>query len=217
MAWKRSRVRIPSGPPVFDFGHSLILPFVTVVAGVPRSGTSLMMQMLAAGGMPILSDGIRAADVDNPLGYLEFEPVKRTREDASWLDKAPGRAVKMVYALLYDLPPAYYYRIILVQRDLTETIASQQAMLRRLGLKGADLPNDRLAELFREEFRKIGEWLEGRSNFRYLEIHYRDCLNNAQSVAERVNRFLGGTLDVSRMARVPDPTLHRIKRLKSAG
>jgi hypothetical protein len=191
--------------------HRLPIPCVTIVAGLPRSGTSLMMQMLAAGGMAVLTDGIRAADVDNPYGYLEFEPVKRTREDSSWLQRASGSAVKMVYTLLYDLPSTYEYRVILVRREFSEMIASQQAMLRRLGRKGADVPDDRLAALFREELRKIAEWLEAQPNFRCLEIDYRDCVYDTQTVAESINQFLGGGLNVARMVKVPDPALHRYK------
>ena len=107
-------------------------PFTTVVSGLPRSGTSLMMQMLAAGGIPLLTDGVRTPDLDNPRGYFEFEPVKQTRQDPSWIPTAVGKAVKMVTVLLRDLPPEFDYRVILICRDLDETVASQKAMLHRL-------------------------------------------------------------------------------------
>ena len=104
--------------------------FVTIVSGLPRSGTSMMMQAIAAGGIPALTDGFRAADVDNPRGYYEFEPVKKTREDASWLDRAGGKVVKMVYRLLYDLPAeGYEYRVVFMRRDIREVLASQKKML----------------------------------------------------------------------------------------
>jgi hypothetical protein len=191
--------------------QTLPIPCVTVVSGLPRSGTSLVMQMLAAGGMPILTDGIRAADVDNPHGYLEFEPVKRIREDSSWLEGASGMAVKMVYALLYDLPPTYEYRVILVRRSLSETIASQRSMLRRLGREGAEVSDERLSILFQKEMDKIAEWLGAQRNVRFLEVSHRNCLYDARTVAEGISRFLGGGLDVLRMAEVPDPALHRLK------
>ena len=97
---------------------------ITIVSGLPRSGTSLMMQMLEAGGMPVLTDGIRDADEDNPRGYYELEAVKRTKDDPAWLHGAPGKVVKMIYLLLYDLPTTYNYRIIFMRRPLSEVVAS---------------------------------------------------------------------------------------------
>ena len=120
--------------------------FVTVVSGLPRSGTSLMMQMLAAGGVELLIDQIRRADADNPRGYFELEAVKRTRQDASWLDDAAGKAVKVIHLLLRDLPDDREYRVVMMSRDLDEVLASQQAMLARSGKKGANLPPERLAK-----------------------------------------------------------------------
>src|SRR2546428_1479705 len=107
--------------------------FITIVSGLPRSGTSMMMRMLDAGGLPVLVDNIRKADDDNPYGYYEFEPVKRLSSDSSWLREARGKAFKMVYALLYELPKDYDYRVIVMQRKMDEIIASQRAMLCRQG------------------------------------------------------------------------------------
>src|SRR5882724_9225667 len=106
---------------------------IIVVSGLPRSGTSLMMQMLAGGGVEIVTDAIRAADCDNPRGYQEFERVKKIKQDRSWLPEARDKAFKMVSQLLYDLPPSERYRIIFMQRDLDEVLASQEKMLERLG------------------------------------------------------------------------------------
>src|SRR5574337_153211 len=98
---------------------------ITIVSGLPRSGTSMMMQMLHRGGIPAVTDEIRSADEDNPKGYYEFEPVKKTKEDASWLARAGGKVVKMVYRLLYDLPGDYAYHVVFMRRNLREVIASQ--------------------------------------------------------------------------------------------
>jgi hypothetical protein len=185
---------------------------VTIVAGVPRSGTSLLMQMLAAGGMPILTDGVRAADIDNPRGYLEFEPVKNTRNDPSWLEKAGGHAVKMVYALIYDLPSTFNNRVILVRRDLSEAIASQRAMLERLGRTGSKLPDDRVAALFEREMAAIKQWIAKQPNFRLMELDFRDCVYNPAAVAEALSSFLGGRLDQLQMAKAAEPSLHRKKK-----
>ncbi len=108
---------------------------ILIVSGLPRSGTSVMMQMLESGGVEVVTDGIRAADADNPKGYYEFEQVKAIRRDASWLPATRGKAFKMVSQLLYDLPSSETYRIVFLERDLDETLLSQEKMLTRLGAR----------------------------------------------------------------------------------
>ncbi|MDP9170879.1 MAG: sulfotransferase [Acidobacteriota bacterium] len=184
-------------------------PFITLVSGLPRAGTSLMMQMLAAGGMPILTDGIRKPDPDNPRGYFEFEPVKRTRTDATWLPRARGKAVKLIYALLPDLPQDFEYRVILMHRDLREVVASQRAMLQRSGNQGADISDDRMAAIFKDEMQSVRAWLSQQPAFATLDVEHRDCLNTPVLTAARVNRFLGGGLNEAAMALAVDPALHR--------
>src|SRR3990167_393038 len=98
---------------------------IVIVSGLPRSGTSLMMQMLRAGGMSLLIDDQRPADADNPHGYWEYEPVKRLQHDNSWLPQAEGKAVKVVSALLQYLPPRHTYKIIVMHRPMQEVLASQ--------------------------------------------------------------------------------------------
>jgi len=110
---------------------------IIIVSGLPRSGTSLMMQMLENGGVAVVTDHIRTADSDNPRGYYEFEKVKKIKEDASWLPQTRGKALKMVSQLLYDLPPGERYRIIFMERDLDEMLLSQEKMLRRLSRSAA--------------------------------------------------------------------------------
>src|SRR5262245_7195282 len=110
---------------------------IIIVSGLPRSGTSLMMQMLESGGVEIVTDNIRTADTDNPRGYYEFEKVKKIKQDASWLPQTRGKAFKMVSQLLYDLPASERYRIIFMERDLDEMLLSQDKMLKRLGRHSA--------------------------------------------------------------------------------
>src|SRR5437660_7651564 len=110
---------------------------IIIVSGLPRSGTSLMMQMLENGGVPVVTDNIRTADTDNPKGYYEFEQVKKIKQDASWLPGTRGKVFKMVSQLLYDLPAGELYRIIFMDRDIDEVLASQEKMLERLGQKTA--------------------------------------------------------------------------------
>src|SRR5215208_2690100 len=110
---------------------------IIIVSGLPRSGTSLMCQMLDNGGIEVVTDGIRAPDADNPRGYYELEKVKQIKQDATWLHETRGKAFKMISQLLYDLPPTERYRVIFMQRDLDELLASQEKMLERLGRPAA--------------------------------------------------------------------------------
>ncbi len=182
---------------------------IVIVSGLPRSGTSMMMQMLDAGGVPILTDGVREADSDNPQGYYEFEPVKRTREDPSWLAGAPGKAVKMVHLLLKTLPVDRTYRVIVMRRELDEVLASQAVMLERLGRPGASLSPDRLAAVFRRQLEDVTRWMAEQDCFESIEVEHGRVISHPDEQAERVSAFLGGHLDVSAMANVVNPTLHR--------
>jgi hypothetical protein len=169
----------------------------------------MMMQMLDAGGIPVLTDNVRAADIDNPKGYYEFEAVKRLKDDSSWVAEAGGKVVKMVYRLLYDLPANQRYKVVFMRRELSEVIASQEAMLDRLGKPPGDLPPDRLAALYRAHLDDVERWLEEQPNFDVLYVNHRDVLQSTEAVVRALNRFLGGGLDVRAMEAVPDRTLYR--------
>jgi len=183
--------------------------FITIVSGLPRSGTSMMMQMLAAGGVPALVDNVRQADEDNPRGYFEFERVKQVETDASWLDKAEGRAVKMVYRLLYDLSPNRFYRVIFMTRALDEVIASQEVMLERHGKAREGLNDARLVDIYRRQLQEVMTWLREQPNFSVLSVDYHEVLNNPQQIVQQLNSFLDGRLDTDAMLRVPDWSLYR--------
>jgi hypothetical protein len=183
--------------------------YVTVVSGLPRSGTSVMMQMLVAGGLAPLSDGARTADEDNPRGYLELEAVKRTRQDPSWLAAAAGKVVKVIHLLLRDLPADRQYRVIFLRRSVAEVVASQRAMLARSGRQGANLPDDKLAAVFEAQVRETEGWLARQPNFRLLAVEHRDLIQRPAEMARAVNEFLGGGLDEAAMAAVVDPALYR--------
>jgi len=183
--------------------------FVTVVSGAPRSGTSMMMRMLASGGIPALTDGVRQPDRDNPHGYFEFEPVKRTKVDASWVDAAQGRAVKMVYGLLADLPTDRTYRAVLMRRDLGEMVTSQRLMLERLGKDAGKLSDERKAEIFAAQLDETERRLRSLPCFSCLAVNYNELVANPRPHVERVAEFLGGGLDLDAMCAVVDPTLYR--------
>lgn len=185
---------------------------VTIVSGLPRSGTSMMMQILAAGGVPILTDNIREPDEDNPRGYYEFERVKQVREDASWLEGAGGMAVKMVYRLLPDLPKDRSYRVIFMKRRLDEVIASQDEMLQRHGKAGGDAAQEQLTAIYERQLGEAARWLATQPNFSVLYIDYQDVLHDTERVVAEVNAFLGGNLNVAAMVQVPDRSLYRQRR-----
>jgi hypothetical protein len=184
---------------------------VTIVSGLPRSGTSMMMQMLDAGGIPVLTDHLRRPDEDNPKGYYEFEAVKSTKDDPSWLEGAGGKAVKMVYRLLYDLPGDRSYRVIFMKRDLAEVIKSQEVMLDRLGQPGGPLDDDRLREIYERQMTEARAWLSARPNFDVLYVDYHDVVHDSQRVVASLNQFLGGGVNSAAMVAVPDATLYRVR------
>jgi hypothetical protein len=185
-----------------------------VVSGLPRSGTSMLMQMLAAGGMEVLSDGTREADEDNPRGYLEFEPVKNLRKDAKWVFEARGRAVKIVVPMLASLPAGLACRVILSERDLDEVLDSQERMLVRRNQPLATTPERRrmLKEEYARTLARAKALLARRPCTRLLAIEHSHAIADAFATAEKVNQFLDGGLDVARMAAAIDPALHRNRR-----
>lgn len=183
--------------------------FVTIVSGLPRSGTSMMLRMLAAGGLPVLTDGVRGADEDNPHGYLEWEAVKSLQRDASWVAAARGKGVKVIYYFLRDLPLDCHYRVIFMRRDLGEVLASQAAMLVRRGIHDRGPDDARMKKLFESELQEIDDWLADQPAFSVLNVDYRSVLTEPSAQAEQVNSFLGGGLDCRAMATRVDPTLYR--------
>jgi hypothetical protein len=192
-------------------------PAIIVVSGLPRSGTSMAMRMLEAGGMALVADGLRAADDDNPRGYFEFEPVKHlhthshTEADLAWLASARGKAVKIVSFLLTWLPETYDYRVVFMHRDLTEVVASQETMLVRRG-ESASGSSKSVAEtitIYEEHLAQVERFLARRACFTTLGVDYAAVLTNPRDEAARIGEFLGGRLDVAAMAAAVEPTLRR--------
>ena len=187
---------------------------ITIVSGLPRSGTSMMMQVLEAGGLPALKDDIRAADEDNPKGYYEFERVKQVAQDQAWLEDAKGHVVKMVSALLLQLPPTYTYKVIFMRRKIEEVLASQKAMLDRKGEAPSPVSDDKMAALFRKHLDQVEKWVAEQSNVQVLYVHYNEVLAEPRPQIDKINRFLGGALDVDKMVSVVDRTLYRQRDAK---
>jgi len=194
------------------FGEPII-----IVSGLPRSGTSMAMKMLEATGLPIVSDGIRTADEDNPKGYYELERVKdlANENDFTWLEDAKGKAVKIISYLLKELPPDYNYKVLFMRRDLSEVLASQQKMLQRRD-ETSDTQDERMVELYENDLWKANYLLEHQPQFELLGVHYRQVLDQPLQAAREINEFLGGQLDVDKMAAVVDPDLYRNRAEKLA-
>lgn len=180
---------------------------IIVVSGLPRSGTSLMMQMLQAGGVEVLTDGERAADTDNPRGYFEFEKVKQTRRDPSWVPAARGKAVKMISQLLYDLPAGERYRVLFLERDLDEVLRSQEKMLARLGKPAA--PREQIRQAFLTHLERLHAWLGEQRHMALLRVGYAALVGCPEDEARRITGFLGRALLIEQMAAAVDPALYR--------
>lgn len=184
---------------------------VIVVSGLPRSGTSMAMKMLEAGGVPIFTDRLRVADEDNPNGYYELERVKNLGKetDFSWLSEAEGKAIKIVSHLIRSLPGMFRYKVVFLNRAVGEVVASQNKMLSRGGKKWDPSMDQRVAALFEQHLREVKTWMESQPNLEVLQLNYAEVVTNPEAEAERMSGFLGLDLDWKEMARAVDPGLYR--------
>lgn len=182
--------------------------YIMVVSGLPRSGTSMMMRMLEAGGLPVVADEMRIADADNPMGYYEDERVKQLRDGFhQWLESAIGKVVKVVSPLLEDLPRCHRYKLIFMLRNVEEIVASQRRMLARAGQPAKD--DSGLAALYRRHLRTVESWLVAQAHLDTLYLNYRDVIEDPQTNAIRIGRFAERRLDHQSMIRVVDQSLYR--------
>ena len=185
---------------------------ITIESGLPRSGTSMMMKMLEEGGLPVLVDNIRTADEDNPKGYYEYEPVKKTSHDALWLEDARGKVVKMISALLKHLPDSQTYKIVFMRRNLDEILASQRQMLVRRGEPTDKVSDEKMAAMFNDHLEKVEQWLAEQQNMDVIYVSYNEALEEPAEHTRRVNEFLGNVLDQNKMVGVVDRMLYRQRR-----
>jgi hypothetical protein len=186
---------------------------IVIVSGLPRSGTSMMMKMLEAGGVPIMTDTIRSADVDNPKGYYEYERVKELEKetDKSYVREGRGKALKVISFLLKELPDDNFYRIVFMRRDLTEVISSQNKMLDRRGEKSIT-DGEMMAEAYRNHLAAVRILVRKRPNFEILEVRYDEAVKGPAEAARAVNAFLGGRLNEAAMRAAVDEELYRNRR-----
>jgi hypothetical protein len=182
---------------------------ITIVSGLPRSGTSLMMQMLVAGGMTPLSDGERTADADNPRGYLEWERIKQLPNDPGCIVTAEGKVVKVISRLLLSLPSGHEYRVILMQRPLPEGLASQDQMLRRRGTYKENGNPAAMAAAFEKHLHEVYAWFDGKPYVKSIRVAYHDVLKQPEGVGRRIAEFLETPLNVQSMTQQVDGSLYR--------
>jgi hypothetical protein len=182
---------------------------IVVVSGLPRSGTSMAMKMLEAGGLPVVTDGLRTADEDNPKGYYEDERVKdlHLAGDKTWLREARGKVIKIISFLLKSLPADNNYKVLFMHRHPREIVASQNKMLVRRGEANAT-SDDRAIALLEEQVRDARFFLR-RPQFEVLELNYRETLDSPRPLALRMAEFLAEPLDVDKMTQVVDVQLYR--------
>ena len=182
---------------------------VTIVSGLPRSGTSLMMQMLVAGGMTPLSDGERVADADNPRGYLEWERIKTLPKDPGCIAEAEGKVVKVISSLLLSLPAGHEYRVIFMQRPLPEVLASQDEMMRRRGTFKEGANQAAMAAAFEKHLREVNAWLESKPGVKALRVAYHEALKQPEGISRNIAKFLMLPLDIGAMIQQVDDSLYR--------
>jgi len=187
---------------------------ITIVSGLPRSGTSLMMQMLVAGGMTPLADGERAADADNPRGYLEWERIKTLPNDPACIAAAEGKVVKVISKLLLALPPGHNYRVVFMERPMPEVLASQAKMLERRGVTNSPAADQAMAAAFERHLQEVFAWLDKTPRVKSLRLRYQAVLREPAAAADQLEQFLGAHLDAAAMTQAVDASLYRNRGAK---
>ena len=182
---------------------------VIVVSGLPRSGTSMMMKMLAEGGLSVLTDAVRTADEDNPNGYFELEAVKQLSDgQKDWLAGADHKIVKVISALLEHLPPEHQYKVLFMERQIPEILASQRKMLARRN-ETSDISDAEMEAQFREHLKGIKYWLARQPNMEVMYVDYNRMMADPDAYCQKIANFVGMPLDVDKMRSVPNEKLYR--------
>ncbi len=192
-------------------GHRAQGEAVVIVSGLPRSGTSMLMRMLDAGGMAIMTDELREADVDNPKGYFEYERVKDLEKetDKSYVREGRGKVLKVISFLIKDLPDDNDYRVVFMRRDLSEVLASQNKMIDRLGTEDTSAQDEAMKEAYRNDIVRTRLMCKKRPNFELIEVHYKETVEKPAATASKLNAFLTGRLDETAMREAVDASLYR--------
>jgi hypothetical protein len=192
---------------------------ITIASGVPRSGTSLLMQMLAAGGLTLLADGQRMADANNPRGYFEWEKTKSLPREPGVIGEAEGKVVKVISILLPSLPANFSYKIIFIERALTEVVASQTAMIQKLGTQGALISTEAMIQALEAHVKQVKASLRLRPEMDVCWMDHQQVIRAPYAAAANLRDFLGAHLDLRAMASQVELSLYRQRqaRLPSPG
>ena len=184
---------------------------IYIVSGLPRSGTSMMMQMLIEGGLKPYTDNKRAADENNPKGYFEHEAVKNLAGNKKWLKDLKNKLVKIISHQLFYLPSKYNYKIIFMHRDIKEIILSQTKMLKKSNKKAAEAYPYSLEIQYKKNLSQVMEWANDNYNVSMIVIEYKDTIDSPEIVAGKINEFSDNKLDKNKMFKVVDKNLYRSK------
>lgn len=184
---------------------------IYIVSGLPRSGTSMMMQLLEAGGLPVFTDSLRTADDNNKKGYYEHEAVKIIHKDSSWMKNAVNKTVKVVSHLLPNLPMRYKYKIVFMERDLNEVVTSQSKMLQNLGKLEQNSTHYSIESSFNQTNEKVKNWIHGKQNIDVLFINYKDAIEKSDETIKQLNLFFNSALETDKMHSIVDKNMYRTK------
>ncbi len=184
---------------------------IIIVSGLPRSGTSLLMQMMEAGGYEIVKDELRGADIDNPKGYYEFEKTKALNKDASWVPECRGKVIKIVSPLLRYLPLTEDYDIIFIKRNLDEVLASQKKMMARRKSDDGGISDEKMKQYFEDHLRTVESWFKQHRNFNSLFLQFDELIQQPEWAAEKLSEFLGikPSSNIQKMTACVDKKLYR--------
>jgi len=181
--------------------------YIAIVSGLPRSGTSMMMQILAAAGIENHTDNLRKADISNPKGYAEYEQVKSLQKDNSFLAEAYGKSLKVVAPLIPALDVNLKYKIVFIERSIDEVLNSQQVML---GKEKESYP-PALKTAFQGMLNKAYQFAD-QNNIPYITVNHRDLLNGDLKSFESISKFFESSVDAETLLSCVDKSLHRQKK-----
>lgn len=182
---------------------------ITIVSGLPRSGTSLMMQILDAGGISPFCDNQRKPDENNPRGYFESEKVKRLKTDNSWIKNANGKALKVISFLLSDLPIDQSYKIIFMTRNISEILVSQRKMLVDRNKTGTIADDEKIRQHYQKHLKQVRDWLNLADEINVFYCDYNRLIHSTSESVKELVAFMESELDYAKMIAAVDKRLYR--------
>jgi hypothetical protein len=184
--------------------HYKAMSEIIIVTGLPRSGTSLMMQIFDKSNISVLTDGKREKDISNPEGYYELEAVKGIVKDNSFLKDASGKVVKIVAPLTIFIDKSLKYKAVFMRRDMDEILRSQEKML----LKDQTSEREKFRTIYEFHLKKTYKFFQ-ENKIPYLDIQYKELVNEPDTVLKSLIEFCGLSSSVEDLASVVKPELYR--------